>query len=119
MDTFVKVFHRENDGFVLVAAVACHVSTHEDLPLEYAFFRTQNIEGSWSKPRLVFDDHSGYHDHLVENRDFSTDVQVMAPLPVHNGKEYGHRSTMTGDHMEMDGLRFRVGSFGFDEIEVK
>jgi len=82
--------------------------------LEYAYFRTQNLEGSWSKgPVIEWDGET--HD----NGDYSEDVTVMAPL--HKGKdgnEYGLRSTSVGDQLLFGTVKYRVASFGFEELEV-
>ena len=82
--------------------------------LEYAYFRTQNIQGSWSKgPVIEWDGET--HD----NGDYSQDITVMAPLTITpEGKEYGLRSTSVGDEMIMDGQVFRVASFGFKQKEA-
>ena len=55
--------------------------------LEYAYQRTQNLCGSWSR------------DDIEDNLDYSEDVTVMADLPVHEGVTYGLRSTSMGDIM--------------------
>ena len=80
--------------------------------LEYAYFRTQNINGSWSKgPVIEWDGEE--HD----NGDYSEDITVMQPLHVDaDGKEWGHRSTSVGDHILFGTVKYRVDSFGFSEI---
>ena len=80
--------------------------------LEEAYRMTQNINGSWSKTRLVFDE----SDRLVKNEDFHPEVWVKAPLHVVDGREYGLRSTMMGDIMVKDGKKYRVDFFGFKEV---
>ena len=82
-----------------------------DMALEYAYKRTNNIEGSWSKPQ-VFE----WEGEVVANPDFSEDVTVMAPLPVHDGKEFGLRSTSMGDQMLFGTKKYKVAAFGFEEI---
>lgn len=103
----IQVFHRdfETNTDTLVAEVMTDY-------LETAYHMTQNINGSWSKTRLVFDE----NDRLVENADFHPEVQVMAPLHVHNGREYGLRSTMVNDTLVRDGVKYRVAVFGFNQI---
>lgn len=103
----IQVFHRdfETNTDVLVAEVMTDY-------LETAYHMTQNINGSWSKTRMVFDE----NDRLVENADFHPEVQVMAPLHVHNGREYGLRSTMVNDTLVRDGVKYRVAVFGFNQI---
>lgn len=103
----IQVFHRdfETNTDTLVAEVMTDY-------LETAYHMTQNINGSWSKTRMVFDE----NDRLVENADFHPEVQVMAPLHVHNGREYGLRSTMVNDTLVRDGVKYRVAVFGFNQI---
>ena len=79
--------------------------------LEYAYRRTQNIEGSWSKgPRIEWEGQE--HD----NGDYSADITVMQPLHVSEGKEYGLRSTSVGDHILFGTVKYTVDSFGFSEL---
>jgi len=79
--------------------------------LEYAYRRTQNIEGSWSKgPTIEWDGET--HD----NGDYSEDITVMQPLHVSEGKTYGLRSTSVGDHILFGTVKYRVDSFGFSEL---
>jgi len=82
--------------------------------LEYAYVRTQNIMGSWSKGP-VFEWDGEEHDNL----DYNEDVTVMAPLHKgDNGNEYGLRSTSVGDQLLFGTVKYRVASFGFEELEV-
>ena len=79
--------------------------------LEYAYRRTQNIEGSWSKgPVIEWDGET--HD----NGDYSADITVVAPLETVDGKTYGLRSTSVGDHILFGTVKYRVDSFGFSEL---
>ena len=79
--------------------------------LEYAYFRTQNLNGSWSKgPVIEWDGET--HD----NGDYSQDITVMAPLETVDGKEYGLRSTSVGDHILFGTVKYKVDSFGFSEL---
>ena len=82
-----------------------------DMALEYAFRKTQNIEGSWSKPQ-VFE----FDGKVIQNGDFSEDVTVMASLPVKGGVEYGLRSTSVNDQMLFGTTKYRVAFAGFEEI---
>lgn len=102
----IQVYHRdfETNTDVLVAEVMTD-------NLETAYHMTQNLNGSWSKTRLMF-----VEDRLVKNPDFHPEVQVMAPLHVRNGREYGLRSTMVNDTMVKDGKKYRVAMFGFKEV---
>tara|TARA_R110000796_G_scaffold28691_8_gene78244 strand:+ start:1087 stop:1404 length:318 start_codon:yes stop_codon:yes gene_type:complete len=73
------------------------------LDLEYAYLRTQNIHGSWSR------------DDLENNPDYSEDVTLLTELPVVNGQTYGLRSTSMGDMMTLDtGEKYKVGMAGFE-----
>jgi len=75
---------------------------HEDA-LEYAFARTQNIFGSWSKPE--------YFPNGERNEDYSPNV-TPAPLE----RDLGHRSSMVGDIFTIkdDAMYvFVCDSFGF------
>lgn len=82
-----------------------------DMALEYAYKRTNNIMGSWSKPQ-VFE----WDGEVIENEDFSEDVTVMAPLPVEDGVEFGLRSTSMGDQMLFGNKKYKVAMVGFEEI---
>lgn len=79
--------------------------------LEYAYRRTQNIEGSWSKGPVI-EWEGAEHD----NGDYSEDITVMQPLHVSEGKTYGLRSTSVGDHILFGTVKYRVDSFGFSEL---
>jgi hypothetical protein len=95
-----------------VAIVDCGERTGNDA-LEYAYFRTQNLEGSWSKG-ATFEWDGATHD----NGDYSPDVTVMAAL--HEGKDgktYGLRSTSVGDQMLLGTVKYEVANFGFKEVD--
>lgn len=79
--------------------------------LEYAYRRTQNIEGSWSKGPVI-----EWEGQEHDNGDYSEDITVMAPLHKKDGKEYGLRSTSVGDHILFGTVKYRVDSFGFSEL---
>lgn len=102
----IQVYHRdfETNTETLVAEVMTN-------NLETAYHMTQNLNGSWSKTRLMF-----VEDRLVKNPDFHPEVQVMAPLHVRNGREYGLRSTSVNDTMVKDGKKYRVAMVGFKEV---
>jgi len=76
---------------------------------EYAFARTQNIFGSWSKGSQFED---GQH-----NEDFSKNVEVIQPLTTFNGKAYGHRSSMVGDLFVVNGNIYMCKGCGFELYE--
>ena len=79
--------------------------------LEYAYRRTQNIEGSWSKGPVI-----EWEGQEHDNGDYSEDITVMQPLHVSEGKTYGLRSTSVGDHILFGTVKYRVDSFGFSEL---
>lgn len=110
--TTVSVIHTAfEDTPRVVAFVDVGDRTGTDA-LEYAYHRTNNIMGSWSKgPQL---EHEG---EMVDNPDYSEDVTVMAPLYVDkNGKEWGHRSTSMNDQMLIGTTKYRVAMSGFKEL---
>ena len=73
-----------------------------DEALEYAYRWTQNIFDSWS---------------LKMPEDGNDDVTVMGELEVDkNGKKWGLRSTSMGDQILMGTKKYKVASFGFEEI---
>jgi len=80
----------------------------EDMDLfqatEFAYRYTNNVDGSWS---------------MKIGSDANDNVQVIAPLILHEGKQYGLRSTSVGDVMLVDdgeGFQeyFKVAGFGFE-----
>jgi len=80
--------------------------------LEYAYFRTQNIEGSWSKGPVI-----EWEGETHDNGDYSEDIKVMVPLTITpEGKEYGLRSTSVGDQILFGTVKYKVDSFGFSEV---
>lgn len=83
--------------------------------LEYAYMRTNNIAGSWSRSAEFT-----FAGETVVNEDFSEDVTVMAELPVseRTGETMGLRSTSMGDRMLMGTTMFEVAAFGFKEVEM-
>ena len=75
---------------------------------EYAYRYTNNVDGSWS---------------MKIGEDANDNVQVIAPLIQHEGKQYGLRSTSVGDVLLVDdgeGFRdyFRVAGFGFEPCDA-
>lgn len=81
--------------------------TGEDA-LEYAYFATQNIHGSWSMG-------SELPDGTV-NKDYSGNIESMVELETYEGRQYGHRSSMMGDRFIFDCKVYRVATFGFKEL---
>lgn len=110
----VAFFNAETKKFEPVALVSVPDHQHGfNDPIrdacEYAFCRTQNIFGSWSKGPVFEDGES--------NEDFSENVQVIAPLPEYQGRKYGHRSSMVGDLFIVDGKIYVCDTTGFKLYE--
>ena len=82
--------------------------------LEYAYRWTNNIQGSWSRDKIL----TGDNGETINNGDYNDDVKVLTPLHVskNTGQEMGLRSTSMGDMMEFDGKKYKVAGFGFKEI---
>ena len=104
----ITVLHLNQDrdtgaviGFDPVAEVNVRHTKDVDAALEYAYRYTNNVDGSWS---------------MKIGSDANSDVTVFAPLPVYNGRTYGHRSTSMFDRMIVNGKTYRVAMFGFDEV---
>jgi len=100
----VTVIHTAfEDSPSTVAFVEVGIRTGDEA-LEYAYHRTQNLGGSWSR------------NDIENNPDYSEDVTVMADLPVHEGVTYGLRSTSMGDQMLLGNEKYKVAMCGFDRI---
>jgi hypothetical protein len=112
MSIIVKVHYHDFEGggskpsYQHVANVRYEGEKGVEEALEYAWALCQNIDGSWSRgPELP---------NGAKNPDWSPAVQVIAPLPKHNGVYYGHRSSMVGDVMQIDGEgEWKVAGCGF------
>ena len=111
----VAVIHRAfEESSRLVAFVDAPDSLSVDDALEYAYERTQNLRGSWSREaEFEFD------GEMVANGDFSEDVTVMADLPIskRTGQVMGLRSTSVGDRLVLGKTCFAVSPFGFEKEE--
>ena len=85
--------------------------------LQLAYTKTQNVFGSWSRgPAFEIG------GETVTNEDYSPEIVVIAPLPTRLGRTYGHRSSHIGDVFSLNGVEYRVASFGFersDDLAVK
>ena len=99
----LAVIHR---AFEESSRLVAFVDVSDDMPvmeaLEYAYYRTQNLQGSWSREG---------------NPDWSEDVTVMADLPVskRTGQVMGLRSTSVGDRIIYGNTCYRVDDFGFEK----
>ena len=112
----VSVIHRAfEESSRLVAFVDAPDTMSVDEALEYAFERTNNIMGSWSRGETF-----EYNGETFVNEDYSPDVTVMADLPVseRTGETMGLRSTSMGDRMIVGNTVYRVAMCGF-EVEEK
>jgi hypothetical protein len=107
----VSVIHSAFDDTPhVVAFVDAPEGTEEMEALEYAYRWTNNVMGSWSIKKEVFEGGES-------NGDFNPNVTVMAPLHVDDsGKEWGLRSTSVGDQMLVGTKKYEVASFGFKEV---
>jgi hypothetical protein len=105
----VNVYHRDSETakMVKVAEVDAGCDDVEDA-LEWAWVRTNNIQGSWSR---------GPEIDGQPNPDYSRDVKVTAPLPEYMGRTYGHRSSMVRDVFVIDGTYYVVATCGFKKVE--
>lgn len=116
----VTVYHHDyptsRDSLTAVATV--DAACVEDMAaLEFAYYRTQNLHGSWSMGPRLPDPHGRTEDNGQPitwlNDDHHPAVTVLAPLPVHDGRTHGLRSSMMGDVFEVGGRRYRVAAIGF------
>ena len=97
-------------GYEFKAIVECGDRTWEDA-LEWAYHRTQNIHGSWSRHEY---EAVGSCDNF--NPDYHPDV-MPTDLEEIDGVVYGHRSSMPGDRFIVDGQAYEVADFGFKQVE--
>lgn len=115
----ILVMHRQQDNtMVPVANVVCGDKLVMDA-LSYAWEKTNNIEGSWSMGKILPATTMGKYSYQPErNLDFCPDVSVLAPLPVHNNKTFGLRSSQVNDIMVdlSTMILYKVASCGFEEI---
>jgi hypothetical protein len=109
----VKVIHFNNKTNKFETVALVNVPKHqlgfkndEFDSCEYAYARTQNIFGSWSRGPTF---ESGEH-----NEDFSENVEVIAPLPTYMGRTLGHRSSMIGDLFVVNGNIYVCKTVGFE-----
>lgn len=111
----VQVLHndREANWFEHVADVEAPEHYDINRALEFAFRRTQNIEGSWSQAAEI-----QYDGDTIPNFDYDPSVTVVKPLRTwSDGVVMGHRSSMMYDRMIVDGDIYEVDPFGFRKVE--
>jgi hypothetical protein len=93
----VTVLH----GALPMARFHFDVETDTDA-LNLAWRHTNNVIDSWSRPG---------------GEDAHESLELLEPLYIHDGREYGHRSSMVGDVFIVDGRRYTVDTFGFSEAK--
>jgi hypothetical protein len=112
----VSVIHRAfEESSRLVAFVDVPDTMAVEEALEFAFEKTNNIAGSWSRgPEFEF------RGEMVKNPDYCEAVTVMTDLPVskRTGEVMGLRSTSMGDRMIVGNTCFKVDAFGFEVEEA-
>ena len=118
--TEVQVLHFDRDGlggrwYEHVATVDAPVILGDNInhALEYAYRHTQNLGGSWSMEKTL-----NVRGEFYQNPDFNPRVTVVKPLDGDNVGKWGHRSSMIGDRMIINGQIFKVDSFGFSNVGV-
>ena len=91
-----------------------NVNVEDNVPvmdaLEIVFRKTNNIEGSWSKGPTF-----EVKGEIFDNADYSEDVEVVKPLLVKDGVEWGHRSTSVGDYVIIDGIKYNCAMVGWEK----
>ena len=102
----------EIEGYDHVADVMAPEHYDTNRALEYAFRRTQNIEGSWSMGQTI-----EFDGDQIPNFDYDPNVLTLKPLRTwSDGREMGHRSSMMYDRMIVDGIIYEVSAVGFRKI---
>jgi len=91
-----------------------NVNIADDVPvmeaLEVVFRKTNNIEGSWSKGPTF-----EVKGETFDNADYSKNVEVVKPLLVKDGVEWGHRSTSVGDYVIVNGTKYNCAMVGWEK----
>ena len=109
----ILVLHRAFGDDYAAAKVSAPAELDAIDALDYAFRWTNNVAGSWSRR------------DIEDNGDFNPNVEVVEPL---DESGMGHRSTSTGDLMQvidderapeaLAGRIFEVSSFGFKDVNT-
>jgi len=93
-----------------------NVNIADDVPvmeaLEVVFRKTNNIEGSWSKGPTF-----EVKGETFDNADYSKNVEVVKPLLVKDGVEWGHRSTSVGDYVIVNGTKYNCAMVGWEKAK--
>lgn len=89
----VQHLKRDGAGWEPVALVTIPDGFTLEAALEFAYYWTNNVEGSWSKSQWAED---------ARNWDWNPNVEVLKPIMTLNGVKYGHRSSMVGDRFILD-----------------
>jgi hypothetical protein len=98
------------EGFVHVANIGVSDGIPPSEALSYAWRWTNNLDGSWSMGEVI----AIKTGQMFDNTDYNPNTEVLAELPVHNGRTYGLRSSMVGDRFVIDGVRYLVARVGFE-----
>jgi hypothetical protein len=114
---YVSVYHPIRSGLLnLMARIAVEDEGDSNRVtmdvLEMAYKATQNFDGSWSMGETL--KHNG---ETIKNEDYNPNVEVMKPLIIQDGREWGHRSSMVGDVFMFRGTFFEVDNVGFKKQE--
>ena len=109
----ILVLHRAFGDNYAAAKVAAPAEMNAHEAFEYAWRWTNNVAGSWSRR------------DIEDNGDFNPNVEVVEPL---DESGMGHRSTSTGDLMQvidderapeaLAGQIFEVASIGFTNVNT-
>lgn len=112
MQVKVMFLDSETNQFEHVATVTVPraITTDDERDAcEYAFLRTQNIFGSWSKGPFFADGEP--------NEDYNENVEVIAPLQTYMGNTLGHRSSMVGDRFIVNDNIYICRGIGFSRYD--
>ena len=117
----IQVLHNDRDSNHYEHVANIEAPEHYDVErsLEYAFRRTQNIDGSWSMRQLLdVYDLDGNVEGTIVNHDYDPNITVVKPLRTwSDGREMGHRSSMMYDRMIVGNDIYEVDAFGFRKLD--
>ena len=87
----IFVFHTAFEAEPEMVAKVDYSGDSVSKGLAFAYMKTQNIEGSWSKGEVL--------PNGMQNYDYDERVTLLKPLVEEHGVILGHRSTSVGDKM--------------------
>jgi len=105
----VQIFHHNTH---VANVTMTSMPKNNEYALERAYDATQNVMGSWSRDEFM-DNNGKTHRNGDYNRVPGTSIEVVAPLPIHEGQTYGHRSSMVGDKFVIGDCTYEVSPIGF------